>query len=134
MVLSKLQWKANASYILKNLTLSWNTNSKKCFEHLSGSLALFGFSVLRLQYPGDDINWTYFSPSSLLRLIQVPSFSQAPLVVLNYIWSHNPPTYWTTVTLNWYCTHTVSKLCLLNSWVSGACHYVLCPKSARKQH
>ena len=50
-------------------------------------------------------------------------FSQAPLLVLDYRWSHNPPTYRRTVTPNWYRTHTVPKFGLLSSWITGACHY-----------
>ena len=43
--------------------------------------------------------------------------------MLDYRWSHNPPTCWRTVTPNWYWTHTVSKFGLQSSWTTGACHY-----------
>ena len=52
-----------------------------------------------------------------------PVFSQAPLLVLDYRWSHNPPTYRRTVTTNWYQTNTVPKFGPQSSWITGACHY-----------
>ena len=46
--------------------------------------------------------------------------------MLDYRWSHNPPTYWRTVSPNWYRTHTVQKFSLQSSWITGACHYTRC--------
>ena len=43
--------------------------------------------------------------------------------MLNYRWSHNPPTYRKTLTTNWYRIHTVPKFGLQSSWITGACHY-----------
>ena len=37
-------------------------------------------------------------------------------------WSHGPPTYWRTVTPNWYWTRVVPKLSLPSSWSTGACY------------
>ena len=48
---------------------------------------------------------------------------RSPLLVLDYRWSHNPPTYRRTVTPNWCQTHTVPKFGLQSSWITGACHY-----------
>ena len=45
------------------------------------------------------------------------------LLVLDYRWSLNPPTYRRTVTPNWYRTHTVPKFGLQSSWITGAYHY-----------
>ena len=59
----------------------------------------------------------------LLGVSQVPVFSQAPLLVQDYRWSHTPPTYRRTGTPNWYRTHTVSKFGLQSSWITGAYHY-----------
>ena len=61
---------------------------------------------------------------SLLGLSYVPAFSQVPLLVLDYRWSHNLPTYSKTVTPKWYRTHTVPKFDLQSSWITGACHYI----------
>ena len=47
---------------------------------------------------------------------------KTPLLVLDYRWSHNSPTYWRTVTPNWYRTHTIPKFSLQTSWITGACH------------
>ena len=49
----------------------------------------------------------------MLDLSKVPVFSQVPVLMLNYRWSHNPPSYWRNLTLNWYWTNTVSYFCLL---------------------
>ena len=70
----------------------------------------------------------YLTVANLARLgisvhCQVSVFSQAPLLVLDYRWSHNPPTYQRTVTPNWYRTHSVPKFGLQSSWMTGACHY-----------
>ena len=43
--------------------------------------------------------------------------------MLDYRWSHNPPTYRRTVTPNWYRSRTVPKFGLQSSWITGACHY-----------
>ena len=51
-------------------------------------------------------------------------FIQAPLLVLDYRWSHNPTTYWMAVTPNCYWTHTVPKLGHQSSWITGACDYL----------
>ena len=42
----------------------------------------------------------YLNFGSLLGLSLVPVFSQATLLVLDYKWSENPPTYRRTVTVN----------------------------------
>ena len=65
----------------------------------------------------------YLNFGSLLGLSLVPVFSQATLLVLDYKWSDNPPTYRRTVTVNYYWTHTVPKFGLQSSWITGACHY-----------
>ena len=48
-------------------------------------------------------------------------FSQAPLLVLDYRWLHNPPTYQRIVTPNWYRTHTVPQFGLQSSWITYRC-------------
>ena len=53
---------------------------------------------------------------------KVSVFSQALLLVLDYSWSHNPPTYRRTVTPNWYWTHIVSEFGVDSSCITGACH------------
>ena len=53
-----------------------------------------------------------------------PSISQAPVLVLDYRWSYNLPTYRRTVTPHWYKTHSISIFGLLSSWITGACHYI----------
>ena len=77
------------------------------------SLFRVGFFIGSLPYG------SYFSPTwnlgSLLGLSQVPVFSHAPLLVLDYKWSHNPPTYQRTVTPNWYRTHIAPKFGLQSS-------------------
>ena len=61
---------------------------------------------------------------SLLGLQLGPSiYSQVPLLLLDYRWSRNPPTYRMTVTSNWYWTHTVLKFDLQSRWITGPCHY-----------
>ena len=45
--------------------------------------------------------------------------------MLDYRWSHNRPTYQTTVTTNWNWTHTVPKFDLQSRWITGACHYMI---------
>ena len=64
-----------------------------------------------------------FSPTwnlgLLLGLSLVPVFSQAPLLVLDYRWSHSSSTYQRTVTPNWYRTYTVPKFDLQRSWITG---------------
>ena len=61
----------------------------------------------------------FFYPQLNLRqLIQVPVFSQAPLLVLDYRWSNNPPIYQRTFAPNWYRTHTVPKFGLQSSYRS----------------
>ena len=72
----------------------------------------------------------YLTVANLARLgisvhCQVSVFIQAPLLVLDYRWSHNPPNYRRTVTLNWYLTHSVPKFSLQNSCITDACHYTL---------
>ena len=42
--------------------------------------------------------------------------------MLDYRWSHSPPTYQSTVTSNWYQIHTVPKFGLQST---GACHCTL---------
>ena len=42
----------------------------------------------------------------MLGLSKVPVFSQVPLLVLDYWWSHNPPIHQRTVTP--YCIHTIA--------------------------
>ena len=45
-------------------------------------------------------------------------FNQAPLLMLDYKWSHNLPSHRGTVTPNWYWTHTVPKFGLQSSWTA----------------
>ena len=52
-------------------------------------------------------------------------FSQVTLLLLDYRWSHNPPTNWRTVTPNWYWALTVPKFNLQNSWIIDASYYKL---------
>ena len=57
--------------------------------------------------------WNLLSLLGLVSLFhfsfQVPIFSQAPLLVLDYRWSHNLATYRRAVIPNYYRTHTVPK-------------------------
>ena len=57
----------------------------------------------------------------LLGLSWASVFSQ--VLLLDYRWSHNPPTYWRAVIPNWYWTYTVPKFCLQSGWVTGAYCY-----------
>ena len=50
-------------------------------------------------------------------------FSQVPLLVLDYRWSHNPPTNWRTVMPNWYWAHTIPKFNVQSSWTTDASYY-----------
>ena len=42
--------------------------------------------------------------------------------MLDCSWSHNLPTYWKTVSPNWYWTHTFPKFYIESSWITDACH------------
>ena len=59
-----------------------------------------------------------------LASVKSQSIGQVHLLVLDYRWSHNPPTYWRTVTPNRCWTHTVPKFCLQSSCIGGTCHYI----------
>ena len=86
--------------------MSTNTDNMNPF-FLFFVVTLFGvgFFIRSLPY-GSQFSPTW-NLGSLLGLSQVPVFSQAPLLVLDYRWSHDPPTYRRTITPNWYRTHTV---------------------------
>ena len=65
-------------------------------------------------------NLSWLGLGSLVGLSSAPVFSHVPLLLLDYRWSHNPPTYWRTVIPSWYWTHTnnsaLNKTSALNSW------------------
>ena len=79
------------------------------------------FIYSRVFYPQLTL-WQLIQPDLEYRFIvrsQLgPSFSKAPLQVLDYRCSHNPHTYRRTVTPNWYRTHTVPKFSLQSSWIT----------------
>ena len=62
-----------------------------------------------------------------------PVFSQAPLLVLDYRWSHNPPTHQRTVTPNRYRTNIVPKFGFQSSRRTVAYHYILCKTIRRPE-
>ena len=90
-----------------SLTYKVSSKNKKNFKFRT-KIPYLGFSFFQLLYLESDCfirSLTYssqFSPTwnlgSLLGLSQVPVFSQASLLVLDYRWSQNLPTYRRTAT------------------------------------
>ena len=96
--------------------------------HKRGHKAFFLVTLFRVGFFIRSLPYgSYFSPTwnfgSLLGLSWVPVFSQGPLLVLDYRWSHIPPTYRRTDTPNWYRTYNVPKFGLQSSWITGECYY-----------